>query len=168
MDITLLSLAVLVVIAVVATFWKGGWHLTISGLREATRLIKVVWLRLLLGLTLGGLIQVLIPTTLLMEWLGPASGLKGILIGSYVGVIMVGGPYVQLPIIASLYQAGAGVGPVIALLTAGNLISLQWLLVWHIPFFGIRISLARYIVCLVVPPIVGLAGDAVFQVLTTF
>ena len=168
MDVALLILVALVFMAMVIAFWKGRWQLLISGFKQTGRTFKSMWLRLLLGITFGGLIQVLIPTTLLMEWLGPASGLKGILIGSYVGLIMVGGPYVQLPIIASLYQAGAGVGPVIALLTAGNLISLQWLLAWHIPFFGIRIALARYIVCLVVPPLVGLAGDAVFQVITAF
>ena len=69
-----------------AAFWKGGWQLTILGLTQASQLIQTVWLRLLLGFTLGGLIQVLLPRDLIAEWLGPASGLKGILIGYWKGV----------------------------------------------------------------------------------
>lgn len=168
MDIALLTIAALVGIAVAVALWKGGWHLPISGFIQAGWLIQGVWLRLLLGIILGGLIQVLIPASSMVEWMGPASGLKGILCGSYLGVAMVGGPYVQLPIILSIYKAGAGVGPVISLLTAGNLISLQHLLAWHIPVLGAKIALARYVACLIVPPLVGLAGNAGFELLTAF
>jgi uncharacterized membrane protein YraQ (UPF0718 family) len=92
--------------------------------------------------------------------------MKGILIGSYAGIIITGGPYVTLPVVASIFTAGAGVGPVIALLTSMNLISLPGLLTWAIPFMGVRLALSRYIVCLVIPPIVGLAGSVVYEFLT--
>ena len=128
--------------------------------------MNAVWLRLLLGFTLGGLVRVLIPSALIAKWLGQTSGLKGILIGSYIGVIMLGGPYVTLPVIASIYSAGAGVGPVIALLTGPTLLGIQMLVVWQIPFLGVEIPLARYIACLLIPPLVGLAGAAVFRIMT--
>lgn len=165
-DTPLLILWGLVFIALVAAFWKGGWQLPILGLREAGHLIQGVWLRLLLGITLGGLIQVLIPASLMVKWMGPASGLKGILIGSYLGTAMVGGPYVQLPIILSIYKTGAGIGPVISLIAGSSLLSLEMLIVWQLPFFGIEIPLARYMACLIVPPLVGLAGGSVFRALT--
>ena len=164
MDVALLILVALVFIAMVIAFWKGRWQLLISGFRQTASTFKSMWLRVLLGITFGGLIQVLIPGPLIAEWLGPASGLKGILIGSYVGIIMSGGPYVILPVIASIYAAGAGVGPVIALLT-GGLLGLQGFIAYQIPFLGIKLALSRYIVCLFVPPIVGLAGAAVYQLL---
>ena len=165
LDKTLLFLVVLVFIMAAATFWKGRWELTILGLTQAGQLIHTVWLRLLLGLTLGGLIQVLIPGALIAKWLGHTSGLKGILIGSYIGVILPGGPYINLPIIASIYRSGAGVGPIIALLTGRAMLGLQILLVWQIPFLGLEIPLARYIACLIFPPIAGLAGRAVFALI---
>ena len=67
--------------------------------------------------------------------------------------------------VASIYRAGAGIGPVMALMTARGLLSMQLLLVWQIPFFGVELPLARYIVCLIVPPTVALVGRAVFHVI---
>lgn len=166
LDKTLLFLGALVLMAVAATFWKGGWQLTISGFLQAGQLVQTVWFRLILGFTLGGLIQVLIPRALIAKWLGHASGLKGILIGSYIGIIMPGGPWVTLPVIASIYRAGAGVGPVIALLTGRAMLGILMLVVWQIPFLGVEIPLARYIASLFIPPLVGLAGAAVFRMLT--
>ncbi|MFC1985360.1 permease [Chloroflexota bacterium] len=165
LDKTLLLLVALVLLAAAATFWKGGWELTIFGLTQAGQLIQTIWLRLLLGFILGGVVQVLIPSALIAKWLGHASGLKGILIGSYTSIIIPGGPWVILPIVASIYRSGAGVGPVIALLTGRAMLGLHPLLVWQIPFLGAEIPLARYIACLFIPPFAGLTGKAVFQFL---
>ncbi len=166
LDKTLLLLAAIVLAAGLAALATGGWPLAFDGLKRAGQLVNTIWLRLLLGFTLGGLVQVLIPRELIVKWLGRTSGLKGIIIGSYIGIIVPGGPYVTLPIIASLYRAGAGVGPVIALLTGRGLLGIQALVVWQIPFLGMEIPLARYIACLLVPPLVGLAGAAVFRLIT--
>lgn len=165
MDIALLILLAMVLIAIVAAFWKGRWQLLLSGFKQAGITFKSVWFRLLLGFTLGGLIQVLIPSDLIAEWLGPASGVKGILIGAYTGIIITGGPYVSLPIIASIYAAGAGVGPIIALLASMNLLSLPGLFTWQIPFLGVKIALTRYVICLFLPPLIGFAGGAIYQLL---
>lgn len=163
LDLTFLILAALVFTAVAVAFWRGGWQLTLLGLMQAGQLVEMIWLRLILGLTLAGMVQVLVPRELIAKWLGHASGLRGILIGSYIGVLMPGGPYVMLPLIASIYRAGAGVGPVIALLTGRALLGIQMLIVWQIPFLGVEIPLARYIACLFLPPLVGLAGGALFR-----
>ncbi len=165
LDKTLLVLGALVLIAVLATLSTGGWQLTFDGLKKAGQLVNTVWLRLLLGFTLGGLVRVIIPSALIAKWLGRTSGLKGILIGSYIGIIMPGGPYVSIPVISSIYKAGAGAGPVIALLTGRALLGIQMLVVWQIPFLGMEIPLARYITSLLIPPLVGLAGAAVFRMI---
>ncbi len=166
LDKTLLVMAALVLIAIVAASSTGGWQLALDGLKQAGHLANTVWLRLLLGFTLGGLVQVLIPRALITKWLGQTSGLKGIFIGSYLGIIMPGGPFVSLPVIASLYRAGAGVGPVIAILTGRGLLGIQMLLMWQIPFLGWEIPLARYIASLFIPPLAGLAGVVVFRMIT--
>ena len=166
MDVTLLILVALVGVAIMATLWKGGWQLLIPGFKQAGQLVRMVWPRLLLGFALGGLVKVLIPSSLIIEWLGPTSGLKGILIASYAGIIMTGGPYVSLPIVASIYTAGAGVGPVIAFLASMNMVSLPGLFTWSMPFLGAKIALTRYVVCFFLPPLVGLAGGAIYQLIT--
>jgi uncharacterized membrane protein YraQ (UPF0718 family) len=157
-------LILMVLIAAGAAFWTGGWQRVVKGFTQSAHLMNTVWLRLLLGFTLGGLMQVLVSHELIARWVGPTSGLKGILIASYVGIFMMGGPFVRLPIIASIYRGGAGIGPVIALLT-GNVLAIHGLIIWQIPFLGVGISLARYIVCLLVPPLTGLVGAAVYQLL---
>ena len=163
MDIALLILVGMLIVAIVIALRKGGFRLLVDGCRQTGITIKSMWFRLIIGFTLGGLIQVIIPSPLIAEWLGPASGLKGILIASYAGIIITGGPFVTLPIIASIYAAGAGPGPVIALLASMNLLSLPMLLTWSIPFFGTKIALTMYVVSLLVPPVVGIAGAALYQ-----
>lgn len=164
-DATLLVLLVLVGLAIIAAFIRGGSDLTISGFTQAGRLLGNIWLRLLFGFTLGGLIQVLIPREIIAKWLGPASGLKGILIGSYTGTIVSGAPYVILPVVAAIYRAGAGVGPIIALLVGQGLIGIQMLIVWQIPFFGVELPLARYIVSFFIPPVAGLIGATLYRLI---
>ena len=164
-DPSLLILIALTLIIAAVALWIGGWQRVVSGLANGIHLVNIVWLRLALGFILAGLIQVVISHELISRWLGPTSGMKGILIGSYSGIFMLGGPYVRFPIIASIYRAGAGIGPVIALMTA-NILGINQLIVWQIPFLGVGISLARYIVCLFIPPLAGLAGAAVYRLLT--
>jgi uncharacterized membrane protein YraQ (UPF0718 family) len=165
MDVSMWVLIGMLTTAMALVFWRGGWRMLLSGFREGALTFKSIWVRLVLGFSLGGLIQVVIPSPVIAEWLGPASGVKGILIGSYAGIIITGGPYVTLPVVASIFAAGAGAGPVIAVLTSMNLLSLPGLLTWAIPFMGVRLALSRYIVCLVIPPIVGLAGSAIYEFL---
>ena len=162
MDSSLIILLALLAAATAGTLMRGGRRLFLEGLKQAALTLRFTWPRLILGFSLGGMIQVLIPSALIAEWLGPTSGLKGILIASYAGVLMTGGPYVSLPIVASIYGAGAGPGPVIALLASMNLLSLPGLFTWGIPFMGARIALTRYGLELLLPPLIGLAGAGVF------
>ena len=165
LDRTLLFLAGLVLAAVAVALYSGGWQQVGDGFGQAGNLASSVWIRLLLGFTLGGLVRVLLPSAVIARWLGHTSGLRGLVIGSYLGMILPGGPYVVLPIIASIYSAGAGAGPIIALLTGRALLGVEMLVVWQIPFLGAQLPLARYIVCLVVPPLVGLAGGTILRLM---
>ncbi|MDP2646965.1 MAG: permease [Desulfobacterales bacterium] len=164
-DSSLFIVSALILIAAAISFFIGGWQRVISGLTQGVLLMDKVWLRLLLGIVFAGLLQELVPHEGVAKWLGPTSGLKGILIGSYLGVFMTNAPYVKVPLIMSLYAAGAGIGPVIALLVGGEGLALQSLFVWQIPFLGVGISLSRYVVFLFIPPVVGVAGAAVYRLL---
>ena len=155
----------LVVLAGLVAFWIGGWELTLLGLRQAGGLLQRVWLPLLLGLVLGGLIQVLIPTSLVVQWLGPASGLKGILIATGLSLTLGAGPYVVFPVIASIRKAGAGAGATITLIAGWAMLSVNSLIVWQFPFLGVEIPLSRYVACLVITPLAGLAGGALFRLM---
>ncbi|MDP2646966.1 MAG: permease [Desulfobacterales bacterium] len=163
METTLIVQIAMVALAMALAFWRGRWRLIASGLKRSTRTFQSLWLRILLGFTLSGLLQDLLPREFIARMLGPASGLKGILLGSFAGIFLTGGPYVRMPIIASMASAGAAAGPVIALVMATQLIGLYPLVIWEIPFFGLKLPLARFLVCLVITPIVAVAGAALFQ-----
>lgn len=164
LDISMLVLIGLVCVVAVMAYLSGGWQRIGAGLVQSVHLLDTIWSRLFLGFFLGGLVHVLVSRDLIARWLGPTSGIRGIFIASYVGMLMMGGPFVRLPIIASIYRRGAGIGPVIALLT-GNILAIHGLLIWQIPFLGVGIPLARFIICLFIPPFVGLAGAAVYRLL---
>jgi len=167
-DITLLLMGAVVLLLVIFAFWLGGWHLVVSGLKQAADTVQFVWLRLLLGITLGGLIPVLIPVKLISKWLGLESGFKGILTGCGLSIFMYGGPYASFPVIASLHRAGAAAGPVISLLTGLGWLGLGALISYQMPFLGIRLSLARFIACLLIIPLVGIAGGALYELMGRF
>ena len=166
MDMSFFVLVGMVAAALIGVLWRGGGGLLVSGLKQTVRLFRIVGPRLLLGMTLGGMIQVIIPSSLVAQWLGPASGLNGILISSLMSIFLIGGPYVVLPIVISLYQAGAGVGPVIALVTGGELLSIQQLLIYRGPFLGMKLSMTQWSISLVLTPLVAIAGSAVFRMLS--
>ena len=64
------------------------------------------------------------PEKLVQTWIGPSSGWQGILLAEVVGMLLPGGPYVVFPLIAILSDAGAGIAPIITLITSWSTQSL--------------------------------------------
>jgi uncharacterized membrane protein YraQ (UPF0718 family) len=165
MDISLAILILLVAATLLAVFKQGKWALVAEGLHRSRIILFSMWWKVLLGIILAGFVQILIPKETIAEWMGPASGMIGIFAGSFAGMILTGGAFVVIPIIGSIYAAGAGAGPIIALLTAANLTRIQGLIAIEMPIFGIRLSMTRYVICLLVPPVIGFLGSVVFRLL---
>lgn len=90
-----------------------------------------------------------------------ASGLRGILIASGLGALTPGGPYVSFPLVASLYESGAGIGSVVAFVTAWSLWGVTRLPL-EIAFLGVRVTLIRIASTLIFPPLAGLIARRFF------
>jgi uncharacterized membrane protein YraQ (UPF0718 family) len=114
----------------------------------------------LLGFVVAGLAQVLIPRDLIVRWLGPQAGIKGILIGCVVGGLVPGAPYATFPLVGALYEAGASLGAAVGFISAWALWSLSRLPV-EIALIDSRVALVRYGVTFLVPPLAGLLADAI-------
>mgnify|MGYP006287136307 CR=1 FL=1 len=116
---------------------------------------------LLVAFIMAGFIQVVIPPELIQSWLGQESGLKGVLIGSLGGALLPGGPYIAFPIIASIFQAGAGMGTAVAFVTG-------WAMwgVANMPFelaiIGHRFMFLRLALVLIIPPFAGFMANMFF------
>ena len=89
----------------------------IIGLKSAFTMTWQILPLLIFAFIVAGMVQVLLPQEMLSKWVGNESGFKGILIGSIVGGLAPGGPYVSLPIVAGLLKSGASVGTMVAFLT---------------------------------------------------
>ncbi len=160
-DATLLILLALVVgVAVVAAVKDPG--LPLRGLAASGRLVRGVWMELLLGFLLAGLLDVLLPQRVLVSWLGGEHLGRGILIGWAAGLAMPGGPYVFFPVAANLLKNGAAAGPLITLLTAKTLVSPVRTLTYEVPLLGWPMTLARFVPGVLLPPVMGLIGQWLF------
>ena len=73
---------------------------------------------------------------------------------------MPGSPYAVFPLVAALYQAGAGMGAVVGFVSAWSLWSVPRLPV-EMALIGPRPALVRYAITFVVPPIAGLLAEFV-------
>jgi len=65
-----------------------------------------------------GLIPTVIPKEAISRWVGEGAGWRGILVGSAAGGLMPGPPYAVFPIVSGIYNQGAGIGAMVALLTS--------------------------------------------------
>lgn len=166
MDLSLFVMCAIVVVLVVLAYRIEGWPMVLSGLRMSGYMLGTVWLRLVLGLLMAGMIQVLIPAEVIGRWMGASAGLRGILVGTVAGAVTPGGPFVNFPIIAALQHSGAGFGPLAAYVTAWGVIPLHRTLVWELPFMGPKFVFSRLLVGLVAPFLIGLATPPIMEALS--
>lgn len=163
-DISLIILLVLAVSAGLFAFIKDR-SLPLEGLYASGRLFESVWIELLLGFLIAGLIDVLISPAEITAWLGTESSMRGILLGWMAGLVIPGGPYLLFPIAANLWKTGAAPGALIALITAKTLVSPIRMLIYEAPLMGWPLTIARCLPALFVPPIMGILGQWVFNLL---
>ena len=129
-----------------------------SGSSLLLRLLPV----LILAFFVAGLMEVLLPEELLLRWVGEGSGLKGILIGTCLGAVAPGGPFIQFPIVAAMFKAGANIGPLVAYLSAWALIGINRVIAFEIPLLGIQITATRLLCSFIFPVIIGYLAQFVF------
>ncbi|WP_422486586.1 hypothetical protein [Gudongella sp. DL1XJH-153] len=73
---------------------------------------------------LAGFIEVLIPGEFVQGWLSREAGLKGVVLGTFGGMLLAVGPYAFFPIVSSITASGAGLGTIISMITGWTLLGL--------------------------------------------
>jgi uncharacterized membrane protein YraQ (UPF0718 family) len=141
--------------------WKDSPETLKRGAAFAWNTTKQNSLLILLAFIIVGFVNVLSPEDLVTAWIGPDSGGKGVLLSEVLGMLLPGGPYVVFPLIAILYQAGAGIAPVITLITSWS--SLSFLTVsFELPFMGWRFTMIRWGLGLIIPLLAGFIALAIW------
>jgi hypothetical protein len=131
-------------------FREGAWE----GGRDFIVLIP----RVMVGVVGSGYIAAVMPQDLITTWIGPNSGLFGILIATIVGAATPGGAVVGFAIGAAALKGGAGAPQVIAYSTAWSLYTIQRLLNWEIHMMAPRFVWLRAAISFPLPILAGLAA----------
>lgn len=156
MNTTTLILVGLAIILLIYALTRGD-NLALNGLKLAGSTLWNNLALLLAGFAIAGLLQVLLPKELISEWLGNQAGGKAVLIGCLAGGLFPGSPYSTFPIVAGLYQAGAGLGAMVGFITAWSLWSVSRLPV-EVALINPKIALIRYAITFIMPPVAGYAA----------
>ncbi len=159
MNSATIIMIVLAVILTVVAYFRGGVH--VAGLRLGAKSIWDNLLLLLASFAVAGLVQVLIPRELIRRWLGAEAGFKGILLGCVAGGLVPGSPYSIFPVIASFYEAGAGIGTIVGFITAWSLWSVSRLPL-ELAIIGPKVTWVHVISTLIFPPIAGVIAQLFF------
>ena len=161
MLIPTIIMGIVAVVLLFIGYQKGGGE-HILGLRTAGSLLIQITPLLIFAFILAGMIQALIPTEMISRWLGVESGFRGILIGTVLGGLTPGGPYVSMPIAAGLMRAGAGIGTMVAFITAWSLLAIVRLPI-EVGLMGWKFTLIRMACTFFFPPIAGLIANKLFS-----
>ena len=139
--------------------WRqGGSPGLAAGLRAGALSLVGVLPLLFFAFLLAGLTQALVSERAIRRWLGRESGWRGVLLGCLAGALIPGGPYVYYPLAGALLRSGAGVGVLIAFVSAKNLWSVARLPL-EFALLGPQITAIRFGLTLLVPPLLGVAAE---------
>jgi hypothetical protein len=118
-----------------------------AGFGEFLRLLP----RIGAGVIGSGFIAEALPKAVVASWIGPDSGLLGVVIATLGGALTPGGPVVGFSIGAAALKSGAGAPQVIAYSTAWALYAIHRLVIWEVPLMPARVVWLRAAASLPLP-----------------
>lgn len=126
-----------------------------SGVRRALQQSLILLPRMIFALVAAGFIVRLIPTEIIVSYLGAEAGIKGILIGSLTGLIVPSGPAVAFAIAASFALEGASVPALVAFLTGWSVFAAHRVIIFELPLLGAHFLRLRMLSVIPLPIIAG-------------
>jgi hypothetical protein len=148
--------SVVTVLAVIATM--HGRDMLVKGWRDGAVDFVGILPRVALGVISAGYIAAAAPQDLIIQWIGPGSGLGGVAIATFAGALTPGGPVVGFSIGAAALKGGAGAPQVIAYATAWALYALQRIAAYELPMMPPRVVWLRALVSLPLPFLAALGA----------
>ncbi len=142
-------------------WYRGGWPLVFEGLLVGAKVLWGVLPLLVFAFLVAGLVQALVRERSVRRWLGAESGWRGIALACMAGALMPGGPYAYYPVAAVLLKSGAGLGVLVAFITAKNLWSITRLPL-EFALLGPYLTIIRFLMTLFIPPLVGVLAQLLF------
>ena len=117
------------------------------------------------ALPMASFLSELIPQDIAGAWLGPESGFTGILIASFAGGCIPGGPFVSFPLVLTFAKAGAGTAQMVALISGWCIYGFHRVITWEYPLLGWRFVVLRLVAALPLPIMAGLLAELIVEYL---
>ena len=93
--------------------------------------------------------------------------MRGILIGTIAGALTPGGPFVCFPLVAGMLRSGAGIGTMVAFLSAWALLGVSRLPM-EVGLLGWRFAAVRILCTFLFPPLAGWLASTFFKGMKVF
>ncbi len=158
-------ITVIMASAGLVVYVRDGWDRFTAVLFGDVHIFIDILPKMAAGCLIGVFSTLLIPREMVARLVGAESGFTGLLIGTFAGVIMPGGPVTVYPVAGAFLAVGADVGAALAFVTSWTLLGYARALVWELPFMGTHFVLWRLAVAPALPLVVGLLGRWVARVL---
>jgi uncharacterized membrane protein YraQ (UPF0718 family) len=126
---------------------------------------RALAIRLPLAILAASFLMQVLPVDALVPYIGPQSGLSGILIASVMGGVLPGGPMTSFPIALVILQGGAGLPQIVALITGWSVFALHRVLAYEAPIMGWRFAALRLVASLILPLAAGLMAQGLLAVM---
>jgi uncharacterized membrane protein YraQ (UPF0718 family) len=127
---------------------------------EAIALFGFLLPRIFVGIVGAGFMAELLPADRMEALFGDGAGLTGVLLATLAGLLTPSGPFIAFAVAATALQAGAGLGAMLAYLTAWSVLCLNRAFAFELPVMGRRFVLVRSLVSAPMPILLGLIGLA--------
>ena len=159
MLIPTIILGVLAAVLIILSYQKG---VHIQGLKASGNMLVQIIPLLIFAFLIAGMVQFLLPHETISRWVGTESGFRGLLIGTAMGSIAPGGPFVSMPIAAGLLRMGANIGTMVAFLTAWSLLAFSRIPL-ELGIMGWKFVLIRLACTFFFPPVAGWIANTLFS-----
>ena len=159
MFIPTLVVGLLAAVLIFISYQKG---VHIEGLKASWNMILQIIPLLIFSFLIAGMVQFLLPQEVISKWVGAESGLRGLLVGTAMGSIAPGGPFVSMPVAAGLLRMGANIGTMVSFLTAWSLIAV-WRLPLEMGIMGWKFVLIRLTCVFFFPLVAGWIARTLFS-----
>ncbi|MFC1873143.1 permease [Chloroflexota bacterium] len=152
---------IMAVLAVGLSFFAYQKGVHVPGFKASADMLWGIIPLLVLAFVVAGMVQQLVPNEMISKWVGAESGLRGIFIGTVLGAISPGGPFVSMPLAAGLLRTGAGVGTMVAFMTSWSLIAVSRMPL-EVGILGWRFVLIRLACTFFFPLVAGYIANRFF------
>ena len=155
----LLGLVILILAGL--AYNKGGWQTVKGGFLSGINILGREGLLIIAAFLTAGFLQALVKKDFITRWLGREAGFKGILLACLGGGLIPGGPYAYYPIAGALLSSGAGLGVLVAFVTAKNLWSISRI-PYEVALLGTELTIIRNVITLIFPILLGFLSEILF------